>query len=261
MATTEGNSVKLGLERWLNIFAVATFAYYVLTFAFEIGFFWKIGLEYMPAFGLIDHAVHAAALTVGTIGAALFLWLLGTTPNILISDWSAKSSDKEKARRLSEAEAPHWKQVWIPRLLTAPAPVFLLPALWHTIDTLMLDGARPMLLLGPLCYFSFLLWLLSVAWPVPRRAWAYPALLAALLSPAALGDFMFDRKTNEPRNPMQLVEFDHKIVQAKIIFIGSEKVLLKIGNSLILATLDGSTKITVWSREPDNGRFPKPYPF
>jgi hypothetical protein len=261
MAMTKGDDVKLGLEKWLSIFAVATFAYYVLTFSFEIGFFWKIGLEYMPAFGLIEHAVHAAALTIGTIGAALFLWLLGVAPNMLISDSRRKASDRAKAEADSVAEWSDWKQVWLPRLLTAPALIFLSPALWHTIDSLMVDGARPMLLFGPLVFFSFLVGLLSVAWPIPRLAWAYPALLAALLFPVALGDFMFDRKMNDPLNPMRRVEFGDKVLQARIVFIGSDKALLKIGNGLVLATLDGSSKVTVWATEPDNGRFPERYPF
>lgn len=257
MATTEGDDVKLSPEKWLSIFAVATFAYYVLTFAFEIGFFWKIGLDYMPAFGLVDHAVHAAALTIGTIGTFLFLWLLSAAPNMFITDSNDKAHSPRKNKADSANEGADWKRLWLPRLLTAPAFIFLLPALWHSVDTLMLDGARPMLLFGPLFIFSFLVGILNVAWPIPRLAWVYPALLAALLFPTALGDFMFDRKMNEPLNPMRLVELGGKAIRARVVFVGSDKALLKIGNSLALVTLDGSSKVTVWEDEPDNGRFPE----
>lgn len=251
---TEGDYMKFTPEKWLSIFAVATFAYYVLTFAFEIGFFWKIGLDYMPAFGLVDHAVHAAALTIGTIGTFLFVWLLGNVPKMLITDSNDKAYDRTETKVDLAAEGGDWKRLWLPRLLTAPAFIFLLPALWHSVNTLMLDGARPMLVFGPLLIFSFFIGIMSVAWPIPRLAWAYPAFLAVLLLPTALGDFMFDRKMNEPLNPMRLVEFGDKAIRARVVFVGSDKALLKIGNSLVLVALDGSSKVTVWEAEPDNGR-------
>lgn len=80
-------------EKYLSWIALFTIFYYLTTFAYEIGYFYGIGVEHMSLFSFSDYTIHAASTVIPifvsfvplfVVSAAGFIFSM-TRPNIRVA--------------------------------------------------------------------------------------------------------------------------------------------------------------------------------
>lgn len=248
-----------GIERLLTVIAVMTTVYYLLTFAVEVGFFWTVGLQFMPAFSISDHVSHAAAWVIGSLGTVLFsiaalIMLAGAlaVPSVLvgvIAGWPPVEDAKEKPA------LPIGKLRRISSLLLVMGGLFLIVALLLTNT-----DARP--------WSAFALSFVVAAcvgfaeFVAGRKAmiWVIPASIAALLSPFALGDWLFLSAYRTPIIQDEYFVVSGRKIIGRPIFAGADKSLYKTATGLYLFTNNGDTVVHIIPDVPPHWQLPSRTP-
>lgn len=224
---------KPGLERWLSTVALATFAYYLVTFAFEVGFFWPIGIPYLSAFSAAEHTIHAAAYIIGTFGVVAFAVVAFGVPQSLI-----KFSSRPARQEELEANGVSTKTLVISWLLRAPALIVFLYIIFVSIDDIYQVKPNPGNVFGLLAAVTMFVYTLDGSKYLIKRAWIIPAFLLAVITPFSLGYAVY-YTTSRSIYGSTVVELENKKHSAEPIFIGIEKGIYKIQNRLFVISSDG----------------------
>jgi|TARA_B100000378_G_scaffold196760_1_gene160410 hypothetical protein len=203
---------------WLGRIAIFTFIYYVATFAFEIGFFWDLGLEFIPVFSVFEHAMNAVVYATSTVGVLIFVYLAFQMPAIFF----VASNDQKKIEN-SDTVSLTRKQRIISIALMAPAGMICVAALiGSSLDAIKL-GFSPKSVWPILASFTFFAYLVDHQLG-RKRIWALPALLLFILSPVALGEKIFHDRIESSSSIYELREAEAVRV-VDVHFIGNAKVL------------------------------------
>jgi len=207
-------------EGLLPRIAVATFLYYCLTFAFEIGYFWKIGIGYMSAFSITEHSVHASSFVIGGAGVAVIIYFAMMYPALGLSD----KDTAPPFRPPSKNEEIYWtRRVAFFALLS----MFIITYAWDEVPEWFRLGFTPSSFFGlvfsvaMLAYFAMLTFRLSAIFCV------YPAVMAAVISPVALGQLSYDNFTREKSATFSTVTVNGKPTKAKVLFLGTDRMLIQ----------------------------------
>lgn len=228
------------LDGWLTRVALATFAYYLITFAFETGYFWNIGVRYMSAFGLAEHTVHAASYIVGTAGAVIFMYFLAHVPALAFrpADKSADpDGEPEPPRTAKRRERLSW-------LLIAPMLALLAAALVNFALDVAAHGPSPVTLWPVLLVGTFLFYYAGVVEWADKLIWSVPAALLALLSPFALGQLVFEGEIARRGSEQRIKVGDREVVGAAL-FVGVDRMLLRVGRRLYLVDRERNSVVTL----------------
>jgi hypothetical protein len=227
------------LDRLPVFLAAITVAYYVITFAIEVGFFWTVGSPYFATFSVTDHVMHAAAYALTTVGVLAFTVLVTSAPYMF-----ASPAFLDKLHVEVPKGPVHPKDRAIGFVLQFPGLLIFGWFLYLTASRLTEIGARPTTL------FAFFLMLTGTTWwaarifNIPRRAYMFLSFITALILPFALGDNSFQTEFDDPRGSTFVTTGGHRYA-ARPIIIGSDKAIYRSGNFLYLVTLDGDTMVKI----------------
>ena len=218
------------MERLLGQVALATFGYYLVTFAFEVGYFWDIGLDLLPAFSVSEHAIHAAAYILATVGVLVFVFASAHLLPLMVAQ-----TDGAAERTAGTAEPPAratGRRRALALAMQAPAlGVFV----WSLADSLPAAARHP----APTTFWLALLGLAVSAYLVggaltrPRPLWMAPTVLLAILSPVALGQLVFQLQT-DGRSPKQVIKIGDRRIVGRTLLVGGTNLLLLSGERIYL---------------------------
>lgn len=217
-------------ESILPKIAIATLIYYCLSFAFEIGYFWQIGVIYMSAFSLTEHTVHAASSALSILGVIAFLYLISMYPAI-----GMDTSKEQVSWQPPAADEPiHWtRYVSFCVILVMFIGTY---AIYEAPDKLR-NGYTPSSLFGLLFMLSMIAYLSMLTFRTSRLFWIYPAFLTAMISPVALGESAY--LTAIKSTKMQYA-VDGSSQSATAIFFGSERVMLTSNGRVSILSYDAA---------------------
>lgn len=227
------------LDRLPVFLAALTVAYYVITFAIEVGFFWTVGSPYFASFSVTDHVMHAASYALTTVGVLAFTFLVSSAPYMFASPTFL---DKLQVEASTKPATPKDRAVGL--ILQSPGLLIFSWFLYLTASRLVEIGARPTTL------FAFFLLLTGTTWwsarlfNIPKRAYMFLLFITMLILPFALGDNSFQIEFDDPRGST-LVTIGDRRYAARPIIIGNDKAIYRSGNFLYLVTLDGDTMVKI----------------
>ena len=224
---------KPGIERWLSTVALVTFIYYLVTFAFEVGFFWRVGLQYLPTFSASEHTLHAAAYIIGTFGAVVFAALAFGIPQAVIGISVGVAGGPP-----TQAEPPTRKTMIVSWLMRAPGLGIMGWILYEGITDIATDGPNPGNLFMPLAALTMLAWMLDGAKGLIKHAWVWPGALLLILSPFSLG-YVVHYSAANAREGTTILNLEKGTLHATPIFVGTERGLYQTKDQLLLVAADG----------------------
>lgn len=208
------------IEGLLPRIAVATFVYYCLTFAFEIGYFWKIGIGYMSAFSITEHSVHASSFVIGGAGVAIIIYFAIMYPAVGFT-----GEDRTPPfRPPSKTEKIHWTRRLAFFLLFT---MFVSTFGWDEFPELVRSGFTPSSFFGLVFSVSMLAYFAMLTFRLPAIFCVYPAIIAAIISPVALGQLSYDSFTRAKSATFSAVTVDGKQKKAKVLFFGTDRMLIQ----------------------------------
>lgn len=208
------------IEGLLPRIAVATFAYYCLTFTFEIGYFWKIGIGYVSAFSITEHSVHASSFVIGGAGVAIIIYFAMMYPAVGLTG----EDSTPPFRPPSKTEEIHWtSRVAFFLLIT----MFITTYAWDELPELFRLGFTPASFFGLVFSVAMLAYFAMRTFRVPAVFWVYPAVIAAIISPVALEQLSYDSFTRTKSATFSNVAIGGKQKKAKVLFFGTERMLIQ----------------------------------
>lgn len=231
----------LNLEHLVAGIAVVTALYYVLSFAFELGFFWRMGLELISAFELGEHVVHAAALAIPLIGVAVIGYMGLMYPAVFVP----RGVFAEPAYP-GDKSLPYPKLDWI----TGFASVALLALMAFsffisTFREIRAEGFLPGNLAVLFGALATTLFVVRRHLHLDAMLWAYPAVIAAIVLPVAAGQWHYEATVS--RTATVPVKLGDRVVQAVPVFLGRERGIFRTGDRLSLFSYDGSFTLDLGS--------------
>ncbi len=206
-------------DNWLPKIAIVTFAYYCLSFAFEIGYFWKVGVGYMPAFSISEHTVHAASSTLAVLGIVTISYFVIMYPAV----WLDTNSSPPPMKPPPPKHAIHWMNRLSFIMIVA---LFSTTYAWDEVPRLIQEGLYPTSLFGLVASIAMLAYFAMISFRVPNIFWIYPAIIAAVISPVALGQMVYDSFVDGDRAVDTTVTIAGKPVGARVIFMGTDRMLV-----------------------------------
>lgn len=206
-------------EGWLAKIAIATFVYYTLTFAFEIGYFWDIGVGYMSAFSISEHAVHAASATMASLGAIAAIYFIGMYPAVGLK----RDEPSSAPQAIGGSNQPTAQQkISFAILIVLAVGAFGL----DEVPRILREGLGPAILCGMLLTSAMVTGLGARTFGWRRIFWVYPALIAAVLAPFAFGQSEFKSALNGKKAIYISMTVSGKPTQVPAIFLGTERMLV-----------------------------------
>ena len=234
--------------------AAATIVYSLVAFCFEAGFFWEIGIDYLPVFSIGEHLAHA--------GASFLVFLLFVLSLLCLFFIQAVVQHHVEARIDPAAGEAASGKPKPPLTLTRKIVVglcvtpLLLVLAANLFGTLLPDLHRkftPMTMFGVLAVVATAAHLVENLLGGRTKWWLGPAVLCGIFALPALGQLQYQSLIGNPGRSSFALSTAGRTVTGTMIFAGTSRFMMMRAGQLCLIDYELKSVLVLGPTRPATG--------